>query len=347
MNEITLQNGPTIGINHPPFFIAEAGINHNGEIEVAKQLIDMAAKVGVQAIKFQKRDFHKTIISKYLNRDYNHHNSFGRTYLEHKIALEFTDDQLLELGEYTSSKGVIFTCSAFDIDSFDFIENDMNPPFHKIPSPLTVNHDLLKHIAAYGKPMFISTGMTSSKEVDLMMDALKVYKHNIVLLQCTSLYPTNNEEVNLNVIKTFQEKYNVLTGFSSHDRSVVFPSAAIALGARVIEKHITLDRAMKGPDHASSFEYRGLDMSYGYCMDVFSAMGSTEKAILEREKDNRTKHLQSYVSTIDIEKGSIITDDMLTIKSPGSGFLGYEKSELIGKNAIVDIPKDVTILPEL
>jgi len=345
MHDIVINEEIKIGIDHPPFFIAEAGINHNGEISIAKKLIDLAAKVGVESIKFQKRDFSNTITSEYLNRKYSQYNSFGKTYLAHKIALEFSDAELTELAEYSTDKGLIFACSAFDINSFDFIEKKLDPLFHKIPSPLTVNHDLLKHVASYGKPMFISTGMTSQNEVDMMMDLLEPYKAQIVLLQCTSLYPTDNEEVNLNTIKAFQDRYNVLSGFSSHDRSVVFPAAAIALGARVIEKHITLDRAMKGPDHASSFEERGLDMSNSYTKDVFKALGSEEKEILNREKDNRVKHLQSYVTREYIHAGTLITDDMIILKSPGTGFLGYMKNDLIGKSAVSDIPKDTTLLP--
>ncbi len=343
MKDIILDTERKIGLNHPPFFIAEAGINHNGEMSIAKELIDMAVKSGVDSIKFQKRDFNKTITSSLLNRNYDNRNSFGRTYLDHKIALEFSDQELIELAKYSENKNIIFTCSAFDIDSYDFVEKELSPPFHKIPSPLTVNHELLLHVASYGKPMFISTGMTYSEEVDLLMNVLKDYKDQIVLLQCTSLYPTKNEEVNLNVISTFQQKHDVIAGFSSHDQSVVFPAVAVALGARVIEKHITLDRTMKGPDHASSFETRGLDLSYGYCLDAFTALGSNKKTVLERESENRIKHLQSIVSSIDIEKGTIISVEHITYKSPGDGILSYNKSSVIGKTAIVDIPKDSTI----
>jgi sialic acid synthase SpsE len=343
MKDIVLINGRKIGFNHLPLFIAEAGINHNGEMSIAKELIDMASKVGVEVIKFQKRDFKNTITTEVLQRDYQHSNSFGKTYLEHKITLEFSNEELLELADYSQSKNLIFTCSAFDIKSYDFVEKELNPPFHKIPSPLTVNHDLLLHIASYGKPLFISTGMTSGEEIDIMMDVLKEYMDNIVLLQCTSLYPTKNEEVNLNIIKTFQQKYNVISGFSSHDQSVVFPSVAVALGARVIEKHITLDRAMKGPDHASSFEERGLELSYRYCSDVFSAMGSYQKQVLEREQESRTKHLQSIVSANDIEKGTILEQKHLVYKSPGNGILPYNKKEVLGKRTLSMIPKDTTI----
>ncbi len=343
MKELSLNNGRKIGINHPPFFIAEAGINHNGEMSIAKKLIDMAVRNGVESIKFQKRDFKNTITSQLLQRDYAHRNSFGQTYLEHKIALEFSDDELKELNEYSKERDIIFSCSAFNISSYDFIEKELDPPFHKIPSPLTVNHDLLLHVASYGKPLFISTGMTSGEEVDMMMDVLKDYKDRIVLFQCTSLYPTQNEEVNLNVIKAFQKKYDVQTGLSSHDRSVVFPAAAVALGARVIEKHITLDRAMRGPDHAASFEERGLYLSYSYCLDVFEALGIPEKKVLAREEESRIKHVQSIVANDVIDEGEIIKETQITYKSPGTGILPYQKHEVLGKTVVNRLEKDTTI----
>lgn len=343
MKEIKLRNGRKLGIDHPPFFIAEVGINHNGEMSIAKKLIDMAARNGVESVKFQKRDFLNTISSKLLQSNYSHRNSFGNTYLEHKMALELSDDQLIELAEYSKKKEINCSCSAFNISSFDFIENELNPLFHKIPSPLTVNHELLLHVASYGKPLFISTGMTTEKEVDSMMDILKPFKDSIVLLQCTSLYPTQNEEVNMNVIITYQRKYNVLTGFSSHDRSVIFPAAAVSLGARVIEKHITLDRTMKGPDQASSFEERGLQLSYGYCVDVYQALGSFEKHIQPREKENRIKHMQSIVAKDTIEPGVALSEEHITYKSPGIGIAPYKKNEILGKIVKQRIEKDLAI----
>jgi len=275
--------------------------------------------------------------------NYDHQNSFGKTYREHKEYLEFSDEELVELASISKEQGILFSCSAFDIDSYDFIEKSIDPEFHKIPSPLTVNHELLLHVAHYNKPIFISTGMTNEKEVDVMVNMIKKVNPKIVLMQCTSLYPTENYETNLNVIKTFQEKYNILTGFSSHDRSVVFPAVAVALGARVIEKHVTQDRALAGPDHASSFEPRGLELACKYIKDTFEGLGESKKTILPREIVVRQKHFQSIVASRNIKKGDKLIRSMLTFKSPGDGLLPSQISEILGKILIKDLDKDMTI----
>lgn len=340
MKIIELADKRNIGMEEKPYFIAEVGINHNGSFETACKLIDMASNIGLDSVKFQKRDFIKSIISDYLDRPYINRNSFGVTYREHKEALEFTEAQLLELSKYSSDKGIAFSCSAFDIESFEFIEEEINPPFHKIPSPLTVNHDLLKHVASFHKPMFISTGMTTYDEIARMIDTILPINDRIVLLQCTSLYPTEDDEVNLRVVESYQRDFNVLVGFSSHDRSVVFPSVAMALGACVFEKHITLDRTMKGPDHSSSFERRGLDLCYNYLLDTFKAMGSGKKEIQPREVKSRENHMQSIVSACFIKTGTIIKKKHLTFKAPGSGFMPYDIYKVIGKTAERDIMED-------
>lgn len=343
MKDIILSNGRKIGLYHKPLFIAEIGINHNGDINIARKLIDMAADAGVDAVKVQKRDFLNTITGQQLAMNYEHPNSFGKTYLEHKVALELSDEDLIQLSHYCSTKNILFICSAFDIKSYDFIENQLHPLFHKIPSPLTVNHDLLIHVASYGKPMIISTGMTSFEEIQLLKDALNKFTDNIVLMQCTSLYPAEYEEVNLNVIKMLQQTFNVQVGLSSHDRSVVVPAAAVALGARVIEKHITLDRTMKGPDHASSFEKRGLELAYSYCIDTFLSLGTEKKEIQKREIASREKHMQSLTTKSFLKKGTIILAGHLTYKAPGTGIMPYELNKVVGKILVADLPGDTTL----
>ena len=329
-----------IGIGFKPYFIGEIGINHNGSINIAKQLIDMAAYVGIDAVKFQKRDYVNTIIGKQLEMPYLHDKSFGRKYKDHKEYLEFTNSQLLLLAEYSKSKGLDFSCSAFDILSYDFIEREIDPPFHKIPSPLTVNHELLEHVAKYGKPVFLSTGMSTTNEVKMAVELIKRINKKLVLFQCTSLYPTEYNEVNLKVLEQYKKYYKVLTGFSSHDKSVVLPAVAVAYGACVFEKHITLDRSMKGPDHSSSFEQRGLELSYKYALNAHEALGSNTKRVLAREKESRKKHMQSIISAHNIEAGKILSENDICFKSPGTGLMPYEKNKILGKTALVNIKKD-------
>lgn len=336
MENIELTNGRKIGIQEVPYFIGEIGINHNGDISLAKKLIDMCVSVGIDCVKFQKRDYKTTIRKKYLNRKYENENSFGRTYGEHKKFLEFSNEQLKELYEYTKQKHIDFCCSGFDLRTYDYIEKEFNPLFHKIPSPLVVNLELLEHVAEYQKPIFMATGMVNLDEIINAVKVIQKVNKKLVLMQCTSLYPTEDREVNLMILKEFQNKFKTLVGFSSHDKSVVFPAVAHALGACVIEKHITLDRTMKGPDHSSSFEKRGLELSYNYLISTHYALGSSEKYVLDREIISRQKHLQSIVAARKIEKGSIIKRDDLTFMSPGDGVLPYEIDMIIGKTLIKD-----------
>jgi len=297
MKKIVLNNGVEISTTSKPFFIGEVGINHNGNIDIARKIIDMASQVGIDSVKFQKRDYLKTISKDLLNSPYNKDSSFGKTYLDHKRRLEFDDKDLKHLFDYAFEKSLIPCSSAFCIESYDYIERNFNPLFHKIPSPLIVNPDLLSHVAKYNKPIFISTGMSYLNEIDLAVESILKWNNELVLMQCTSLYPTENFEVNLRVIDTYKERYGLLTGFSSHDKSVVFPAVAHALGACVFEKHITIDRTMKGPDHSSSFEKRGLELAYGYLLSSYEALGSSKKTVLEREIGLRKKHLQSIVAS--------------------------------------------------
>jgi len=334
---IELADKRNIGTEEIPYFIAEVGINHNGSFETACKLIDMASNVGVDCVKFQKRDFNKSIVSAYLDSPYLHSNSFGRTYREHKEALEFTESQLLELLQYSLVKGISFSCSAFDIESFEFIEKEINPPFHKIASPLTVNHDLLRAVASFQRPMFISTGMTSYDEIASMVDAILPINDKIVLFQCTTLYPTEDNEVDLKVLASFQQDFDVLCGFSSHDRSVVFPSVAMAFGACVFEKHITLDRTMNGPDHSSSFEKRGLELCYNYLLSTDQALGNGKKKIQPREIDGMVlvihsgktdKHgldrTISAISNINVPLIGVVLNSVTSKNSYGSYYYYYQ-----------------------
>lgn len=346
MENIELANGRKIGLQEIPYFIGEIGINHNGDINLAKKIIDMCVSVGIDCVKFQKRDYNSTIRKKFLNKKYENENSFGRTYGEHKKFLEFNDEQLKELYEYTKQKNIDFCCSGFDLKTYDYIEKEFNPLFHKIPSPLVVNVELLEHVAKYQKPIFMATGMVNLDEITNAVNIIKNINKKLVLMQCTSLYPTEDHEVNLLVLKEYQSKFQTLVGFSSHDKSVVFPAVAHALGACVFEKHITMDRTMKGPDHSSSFEKRGLELSYNYLLATHYALGTEEKYILEREILSRQKHLQSIVAAKKLKKGTIIKREDLTFMSPGDGLLPYEITKIIGKTLIKDKKEQDLILLE-
>ena len=329
-----------VGKGYKPYFIGEIGINHNGSMKIAEKLIDMAFHAGIDAVKFQKRDYQSTITQKQLNMPYEKRNSFGKTYGDHKEALEFSNSELIHLSEYSLKKGIDFTCSAFDIKSYDFIEKEINPKFHKIASPQIVNHDLLERVAGYGKPILLSTGMSTFEEVRKATEIILPINGQLALLQCTSLYPTESTEVNLRVISEYAKNFDAVVGFSSHDKSVVLPAVAVALGASIFEKHITLDRTMKGPDHLSSFEERGLSLAYKYTLVAYKALGQSEKKTLNREVENRTKHRQSLVAKCDLKKGDVISEEHITYKSPCIGLMPYDKDFIIGKRLKMDLQAD-------
>ena len=329
--EIILNNGRKIGDNHPAYIIAEIGINHNGSIQIAKELIDKASIIGIDAVKFQKRTIHEMYREDFLKMPYLKENSFGKTYGEHKNFLEFSDEQLFELRDYTRSRNLDFIISGFDFSGFDFIEKHMDVPFHKIASPLVTHIPLLIHVAKYGKPMVLSTGMHNFEEVREAVSVIKKYNKELIVLQCTTSYPTNDEDVNLSVIRRFREELNVLAGYSSHDRGVVIPAASVAFGSCFIEKHFTLDRTMKGPDHVASVEPRGLELILGYTRSIEAAIGKDNKSLNEVEYVAKEKFGYSCVAKTKISQGEIITLDKITFKQPGTGLKPSEISQILNK----------------
>jgi sialic acid synthase SpsE len=341
--EITLQNGRKIGDNHPTYIIAEIGINHNGSVEIAKKLIDKASIIGIDAVKFQKRTIEEMYRLDFLKTSYNKDNSFGYTYGDHKNFLEFSDEQLIELKEYTEFRNLDFIISGFDFSGFDFINDSLDVPFHKLASPLVSHIPLLIHIAKYGKPMVLSTGMHNFEEVRMAVNEIKKYNNELIVLQCTTSYPTNDEDVNLSVIKRYRNELNVLAGYSSHDRGVVIPAASVAYGSCFIEKHFTLDRTMKGPDHVASVEPRGLELILGYTRSIEAAIGVDKKELNKVECAAKEKFGYSCVSKNDISVGEIITMDKIVFKQPGTGLKPSEVGQLLKKKINKTIIKDQEI----
>ena len=331
--QIILKNGRKIGDNHPAYIIAEIGINHNGSVDIAKELIDKASIIGIDAVKFQKRTIEEMYRSEFLKMPYDNENSFGKTYGEHKLFLEFSDEQLLELHDYTKSRDLDFVVSGFDYSGFDFINEKLNVPFHKIASPLVTHLPLLVHIAKYGKPMVLSTGMHDFEEVRVAVNEIKKYNEALIVLQCTTAYPTNDEDVNLSVIKRFRDEFNVLVGYSSHDRGVVIPAASIAFGSCFIEKHFTLDRTMKGPDHVASVEPRGLELILGYTRSLEAAIGTDKKDLNKIEYQAKEKYGYSCVAKTHISKGEAISIDNIAFKQPGKGLKPSEISLILNKTS--------------
>lgn len=327
------------------FVIAEIGHNHQGNIEIAKQMIDAASECKVQAVKFQKR-FNKSLyVSEMYNKPYDHENSFGKTYGEHRDALEFNKEQYKELKRYAESKGLEFFATAFDFESVDFLE-EIDVSAYKIASGDITNYPLLEYISTKKKPVFLSTGASSMDEVRSAYRILKSRIDQICIMQCTAVYPIENySEVNLNVIKTYQEEFpDAVIGYSGHDNGIVLPVVAYVLGAVVIEKHFTLSRAMKGTDHKFSLEPQGLKKIVRDLQRTREALGSGEKRFYPSERDARRKMGKSIVLKHEIKAGMKIDRELVTFKSPGDGISPSDLDHIIGKYVVKDLPADIILL---
>jgi sialic acid synthase SpsE/spore coat polysaccharide biosynthesis protein SpsF (cytidylyltransferase family) len=331
-----------VGENQPTFVIAEIGQNHNGDMDTAKKLIDMAVRSGADAVKFQKRDIPSELTKAAYDKVYDSPNSFGVTYGEHRIALELDEEQHMELKEYASSIGIPYFCTPCDIPSVEMMER-IGVPFYKVASRDLTNLPTLEAMAKTKKPVIISTGMASLEDIEDALEVLGKDRKDILILQCISQYPAELENVNLKVMDTLKEKYGKITGFSDHTPGVIAPVVAAVMGASVIEKHITLSRAMKGSDQAGSLEENGLKLMIKYIRESEKLEGDGIKVVNPATKAAKDKLARSITSKINISKGTIITEEMLCLKSPGTGMIWKQKDLIIGKMANKDIEPDCTL----
>jgi sialic acid synthase len=328
------------------FIIAEAGINHNGSVEKAKELIALAKRAGANAVKFQKRTINRILTKEGLNKPYTTPNSFGPTYGEHKEFLELSFEQFRELKEYADLIRIPFTASGWDEESVDFLD-ELGVPFFKMASADLTNFPLLEHTAKKNKPMIISTGMANLEQVIEAYEVISVHNKQVAILQCTSSYPTLNTDIHLNVIRKYQKTFpQAVIGYSGHEKGIAISTAAVALGAKVVERHFTIDRTMKGGDHAASLEEPGLTKLIRDIRLVEEALGCDEKRKLLSEEKCFIKLSKSLVSTRDFKEGEIVTRDMLTTKGPGSGISPTKMRYIIGKKVKKDIEEDKVLYDE-
>ena len=288
MKKIKLPYSKFIGNDQTPFIIAEIGNNHNGNLELALELIKKAKECGVDAVKFQVKDIESSFSKELLDRPYENENSFGRTYREHKEALEFSKDELTKIYDYAKELEIICFSTPFDIKSVKLLE-DLNNPIYKISSFHVTDLGLIEEICKTRKPIIMSSGMSTIDELDQAVNLIKKYTEDFVLLHCVSSYPTDDADLNFNVIPTLKNRYNCIVGYSGHERGTVLCTSTILLGSRVIERHFTLDRYMKGPDHASSLESEGMSLVVKRAKRTFSALGTSDKRVLENELSGRKK----------------------------------------------------------
>ena len=269
------------------YIIAEIGLNHNGDIDIAKKLIDISAAAGCDAVKFQKRNPDVCVPEhqKSVMRD----TPWGKmTYLEYKYKVEFNKEQYDEIDFYCKSKGISWSASPWDLDSLDFL-NQYNVPFIKLPSAMITDTELLKAACKTGKRIIISTGMSSESEVDNACSILKSNSKDFAVLHCNSTYPAPIEELNLSCIKTLKEKYNCEVGYSGHEFRLGTSVAAVYLGASIIERHVTLDRTMWGSDHMASVEPQGLFKLVSGIRELEKSYGDGIISVSESEKPVRDK----------------------------------------------------------
>jgi len=267
-----------IGEGFPTFIVAEIGINHNGDLNLAKKLIDMAVFAGCDAVKFQKRTIELVYTPEELAKE--RENPFGPTNGDLKRGLEFGEGEYQEIDRYCKQRGIIWFASPWDVKSVDFLER-FNVPCYKIASACLTDEELLKKVRMTGKPVILSTGMSTPEEIRRSVNTLG--NENLILLHCNSTYPSNVNELNLSVIPWLKKEYACPIGYSGHETGVVQPVMAALLGACVVEKHITLDRAMWGSDHAASLEPNGLNRLVRDIRMIPSCLGDGKKRVFESE----------------------------------------------------------------
>jgi sialic acid synthase SpsE len=336
--------GRAIGDGYPCYIIAEAGVNHNGSIDLARRLVDIAVDAGADAVKFQKRTVGDILIAEALERPYTVPTALGPTYGEHREALELTAEEYGQLAEHCRQKSITMLASGWDKKSVDFLDAIGIPAF-KVASADLTNLPLLEHTARKSKPVILSTGMSDLDEIDIAVETIRRFNDQLILLQCTSTYPADNENIHLRVMDTYRRRYGVLVGYSGHERGLAPTEAAVALGANVVERHFTIDRTMIGPDHAASLEPDGLRRLIRNLRNIEKALGSPDKHVLDGEWSVRERLAKSVVAAAEIPAGTRIIEEMLTVKGPGTGLKPVYLGSLVGRVAQQPIGRD-TIIPK-
>lgn len=350
--------------------IAEAGVNHNGSIEMAKQLIDIAAEASADAIKFQTFKAEK-VISKYAPKAEYQKKMTSETESQFEMVkkLELNEEAHFILIEHCRSRNIEFLSTPFDFDSIDLLAHKLNLPYIKIPSGEITNGPYLLHIARTGKPVILSTGMSTLGEVETALGILafgyigrkekpaierfkeafcsdrgqKALKEKVTLMHCTTEYPAPFDEANLHVLETLWAAFGLPVGLSDHTTGITVPIAAVALGAAVIEKHFTLDKNLPGPDHKASLEPYELKAMVEAIRQVEVSLGNIRKIPTKSEFKNLAIARKSLIAGRDIRRGEIFTDQNISIKRPGDGISPMYYWRMLGKAAKRDYVEDEKI----
>lgn len=342
MRELEI-DGTTISDDSDCYVIAEIGHNHQGDVAIARQMFLAAKEAGAHAVKLQKRD-NKTLFTREMyDRPYDNENSYGPTYGAHREFLEFGEAEYRELQQYAKEIGVTLFATAFDFNSADFLARLDMPAFKMASGDLT-NIPLLKHVAGYQRPMIMSTGGGTMDDVRRAYDTVMAINPRFAVMQCTAGYPPEYSELNLRVITTFREQFpDTVIGFASHDSGIAMALVAYVLGARIVEKHFTLNRAMRGTDHAFSLEPVGLRKVVRDLQRARAAMGNGVKVPYATEKAPLLKMAKKLVARRSLPAGHVLSAEDVAIKSPADGLPPYELEHVIGRQTRVALAPDQNI----
>jgi sialic acid synthase len=337
--ELTI-DGVRIADDTDCYVIAEIGHNHQGSLEQAKQLFADAARCGANAVKLQKRDNRSLYTREFFNRPYDNENSYGPTYGLHREALEFDRSQYEEMKAYAAELGITFFAAAFDFRSAEMLA-DLDIPAYKSASGDLTNTPLLRFVAEIGKPMIVSTGGGTLDDVRRAYETVAEVNPQIALLQCTAGYPAEWEELDLRVIETYRQLFpEAVVGYSGHDNGIAMPVAAYVLGGRIVEKHFTLNRALKGTDHRFSLEPVGLRKLVRDLRRTRVALGDGTKTPYASEADPIAKMGKKIVAARTLPAGHVLRPDDLALKSPGDGLPPYELERLVGRTLQHPVAED-------
>lgn len=325
------------------YVIAEVGVNHNGSFELACKLVDVAKAAGADCIKFQTFKSKNLVSRNAQKAEYQKKTTGEGSQVDMLKALELSFDEFRDLKAYCDSVGIAFLSTPFDFDSIQFL-NSIDMPFWKIPSGEITDYPYLVALARTGKPIVLSTGMS---DMDDIAAAIRVLRENgaadIKLLHCNTEYPTPFEDVNLRAMMTMRNAFGLEVGYSDHTKGIEVPVAAVAMGATIIEKHITLDRNMEGPDHRASLEPDELTAMITGIRNIEKALGDGNKKPSPSEKKNISVARKSIVAKCRIRKGELFTENNITVKRPGTGISPMKWSSIVGTKATRDFEEDELI----
>ncbi|KAJ3612275.1 hypothetical protein NHX12_020551 [Muraenolepis orangiensis] len=342
--EFELCPGRMVGGSNPCFIIAEIGQNHQGDIEMAKKMIKMAKDCGADCAKFQKSELEHKFNKLALERPYNSKHSWGATYGDHKRHLEFSHEQYRELQKYAKEVGIFMTASGMDEMAVEFL-HELDVPFFKVASCDANNFPYLVATAKKGRPMVVSSGMQSMETMQRVYKTIKEHNPNFCILQCTSAYPLDPENVNLRVIAEFRKKFpDIPLGYSGHERGIYITVAAVGMGAKVVERHVTMDKKLKGNDHEASLEPKELAELVQAIRLVEKSFGSNVKQMMPCEKVCHDKLGKCVVCKTAIPAGTPLTMDMLAVKvGEPKGVPPEEMNQLVGRTLKEDAAEDASL----